>query len=129
MIGHYRDGGWADYIAVPERNAVCLPDEISFEHGAVLIWKANDWFAYAESAGIRAVPAHGRLVRAAFDIYFTGQAKPRPVHVRAGNKLRLARHCDAAAVHRWLTERGFRSGESEAVNRITGRDANLVGRN
>jgi propanol-preferring alcohol dehydrogenase len=37
MIGHFRDGGWADYIAVPERNAVHLPDEIPFEHGAVLM--------------------------------------------------------------------------------------------
>ena len=35
MIGHFRDGGWAEYIAVPERNAVRLPDEIPFEHGAV----------------------------------------------------------------------------------------------
>jgi propanol-preferring alcohol dehydrogenase len=37
MIGHYRDGGWADYVAVPERNAVPLPDGISFEHGAALM--------------------------------------------------------------------------------------------
>ena len=37
MIGHFRDGGWAEYIAVPERNAVRLPDEISFAHGAVLM--------------------------------------------------------------------------------------------
>ena len=37
MIGHFRDGGWAEYIAVPERNAVRLPDEIPFEHGAVLM--------------------------------------------------------------------------------------------
>jgi 2-desacetyl-2-hydroxyethyl bacteriochlorophyllide A dehydrogenase len=37
MIGHFRDGGWADYIVVPERNAVRLPDEIPFEHGAVLM--------------------------------------------------------------------------------------------
>ena len=37
MIGHFCNGGWADYIAVPERNAVRLPDEISFEHGAVLM--------------------------------------------------------------------------------------------
>lgn len=37
MIGHFRDGGWADYVAVPERNAVALPDEIPFEHGAVLM--------------------------------------------------------------------------------------------
>lgn len=37
MLGHFRNGGWAEYIAVPERNAVPLPDEISFEHGAVMM--------------------------------------------------------------------------------------------
>jgi len=37
MIGHFRDGGWAEYIVVPERDAVRLPDEIRFEHGAVLM--------------------------------------------------------------------------------------------
>jgi len=25
MLGHYVDGGYAEYIAVPERNAVKLP--------------------------------------------------------------------------------------------------------
>lgn len=37
MIGKHRDGGYAEYITVPEINAVPLPDEISFEHGAVLM--------------------------------------------------------------------------------------------
>jgi propanol-preferring alcohol dehydrogenase len=37
MLGHYRDGGWAEYVAVPARNAVRLPDEIPFEHGAALM--------------------------------------------------------------------------------------------
>jgi 2-desacetyl-2-hydroxyethyl bacteriochlorophyllide A dehydrogenase len=37
MLGHYSDGGYAEYIAVPERNAVRLPDEIPFEHGAILM--------------------------------------------------------------------------------------------
>lgn len=37
MIGHFRDGGWAEYVAVPERNAVPLPDTIPFAHGAVLM--------------------------------------------------------------------------------------------
>ena len=37
MLGHYTDGGYAEYIAVPERNAVRLPDEISFEQGATLM--------------------------------------------------------------------------------------------
>ena len=37
MIGHYSDGGYADYISVPERGVFVLPDEIPFEHGATLM--------------------------------------------------------------------------------------------
>lgn len=37
MLGHHRDGGWAEHLVVPARNAVPLPDEIPFEHGAVLM--------------------------------------------------------------------------------------------
>ncbi len=37
MLGHYTNGGYAEYIAVPERNAVPLPDEIPFEQGATLM--------------------------------------------------------------------------------------------
>jgi propanol-preferring alcohol dehydrogenase len=37
MLGHHADGGFAEYIAVPERNAVSLPDEIPFEQGATLM--------------------------------------------------------------------------------------------
>jgi 2-desacetyl-2-hydroxyethyl bacteriochlorophyllide A dehydrogenase len=37
MLGHYTDGGYAEYIAVPERNAVHLPEEIPFEAGATLM--------------------------------------------------------------------------------------------
>lgn len=37
MLGHYTDGGYAEYIAVPERNACVLPEEISFEQGATLM--------------------------------------------------------------------------------------------
>ncbi len=37
MLGKHRDGGYAEYIAVPARNAVPLPDEVPFEHGAVLM--------------------------------------------------------------------------------------------
>src|SRR6478735_3270966 len=33
MIGKHRDGGYADFIAVPGRNGIALPDEISFEQG------------------------------------------------------------------------------------------------
>jgi len=37
MLGHYTDGGYAEYIAVPARNAIPLPGEIPFEQGATLM--------------------------------------------------------------------------------------------
>jgi len=37
MLGHHVDGGYAEYIAVPARNAIPLPDEIPFEAGATLM--------------------------------------------------------------------------------------------
>jgi 2-desacetyl-2-hydroxyethyl bacteriochlorophyllide A dehydrogenase len=37
MLGHTTDGGYAEYIAVPARNAIPLPDEIPFEQGATLM--------------------------------------------------------------------------------------------
>jgi len=37
MIGHYTNGGYAEYIAVPARNAIPLPDEIPFKQGATLM--------------------------------------------------------------------------------------------
>ncbi len=37
MLGHHRDGGWAEYIAVPARNAVSLPTAIADAPGATLM--------------------------------------------------------------------------------------------
>lgn len=37
MLGHFCDGGYAEYIALPERNALPLPQEIPFEQGAILM--------------------------------------------------------------------------------------------
>jgi propanol-preferring alcohol dehydrogenase len=37
MIGKDRDGGYAEYVVVPEQNAFALPDEIPFTHGAVMM--------------------------------------------------------------------------------------------
>ncbi len=37
MIGRHCDGGYAEYIAVPAKNAVILPDIIPFEQGATLM--------------------------------------------------------------------------------------------
>jgi D-arabinose 1-dehydrogenase-like Zn-dependent alcohol dehydrogenase len=37
MVGKHRDGGYAEYIVVPARSAVLLPDEIPFEQGAIMM--------------------------------------------------------------------------------------------
>jgi D-arabinose 1-dehydrogenase-like Zn-dependent alcohol dehydrogenase len=37
MIGKHRDGGYTEFIKVPAKNAFTLPDEISFEVGAVMM--------------------------------------------------------------------------------------------
>jgi len=37
MIGKHRDGGYAEFIAVPGRNLFVLRDEIPFEHGAIMM--------------------------------------------------------------------------------------------
>ena len=37
MIGKDRDGGYAEFIKVPAKNASRLPDEISFEIGAIMM--------------------------------------------------------------------------------------------
>ena len=41
MIGKHRDGGYAEYICVPARSIVRLPDEIPFEHGAALMCSSS----------------------------------------------------------------------------------------
>ncbi len=37
MLGHHADGGYAEFVAVPERNVVPLPAEVPFEQGATLM--------------------------------------------------------------------------------------------
>jgi 2-desacetyl-2-hydroxyethyl bacteriochlorophyllide A dehydrogenase len=44
MLGHYADGGYAEYIVVPERNAIPLPDNVPFEHGAILMCSSSTSF-------------------------------------------------------------------------------------
>lgn len=84
--------------------------EIAFGGGynEVIIRKADDVFAAAEASQRKAIPDGGRLVRAAFDVYFNGAKKPRKVQIRPPNVLKLGRYCDASVVQRWLSEKGFR---------------------
>ena len=37
MIGKYREGGYAEYICLPARSVFRLPDDISFEQGAIMM--------------------------------------------------------------------------------------------
>jgi 2-desacetyl-2-hydroxyethyl bacteriochlorophyllide A dehydrogenase len=37
MIGKHRDGGFAEFIVMPARSVFRLPDEVPFEHGAVMM--------------------------------------------------------------------------------------------
>jgi 2-desacetyl-2-hydroxyethyl bacteriochlorophyllide A dehydrogenase len=37
MIGKHRDGGYAEFIVIPGRNVFALPDQISFEEGAIMM--------------------------------------------------------------------------------------------
>ena len=44
MLGKHCDGGYAEFISVPERNAVPLPDVVSFEQGAALMCSSSTSF-------------------------------------------------------------------------------------
>jgi propanol-preferring alcohol dehydrogenase len=54
MIGHHIDGGYAQYIAVPARNAVPLPDEIPFEAGATLMCASATALHALRKSGLKA---------------------------------------------------------------------------
>ncbi len=44
MLGYHRDGGYAEYIVLPARNAFPLPDEIPIEQGAILMCSSATCF-------------------------------------------------------------------------------------
>lgn len=54
MLGHFTDGGYAEFISVPARNALPLPDEVSFEQGATLMCASATSFHALRKARLRA---------------------------------------------------------------------------
>ena len=54
MLGHYTNGGYAEYIAVPARNAILLPDEIPFEQGATLMCASATAFHALKKSQLKA---------------------------------------------------------------------------
>jgi hypothetical protein len=74
----------------------------------VLTREGEDLFLCPAPDADEAIPRYGRLRCAAFDLHFTGCSKPRPLHIRPPNILKLGRHCDVHLVDCWLSRRGFR---------------------
>ncbi|MBN1659622.1 MAG: zinc-binding dehydrogenase [Anaerolineae bacterium] len=54
MIGKHVDGGYAEYIAVPARNAVRLPDDLSFEQAAIMMCSSSTSFHALRKARLAA---------------------------------------------------------------------------
>ncbi len=100
MLGRSRDGGYADHITVPSRNAIHLPDEISFEHGAVMMCSSATSMHAVRKARLAggervAVFGSGGLGTSAIQIAFAmGAAEVLAVDVDPA-KLDLARRLGA----------------------------------
>jgi len=54
MLGHYTDGGYAEFIVVPERICVPLPEEIPFEQGAIMMCSTSTSFHALRKARLKA---------------------------------------------------------------------------
>jgi propanol-preferring alcohol dehydrogenase len=54
MIGKHRNGGYAEFIAVPERSVFRLPAEIPFEQGAILMCSSTTSLHALKKARLRA---------------------------------------------------------------------------
>jgi len=54
MLGKDIDGGYAEYVAVPARNAIPLPADVPFDHGAVLMCSSATVFHALRKARLRA---------------------------------------------------------------------------
>lgn len=118
MIGHYTNGGYAEYIAVPARNAILLPDEIPFEQGATLMCASATAFHALRKSRIRggetvAVFGAGGLGQSAIQLAKAfGAIEVYAVDINEA-KLELAKQYDAIPIH---------AGQTDAVaeiNRLT----------
>ena len=54
MVGKDRDGGYAEFINIPARNAFVLPNEISFEVGAIMMCSSATAFHAVNKARLKA---------------------------------------------------------------------------
>lgn len=79
--------------------------------------RAEDYFKARDVLGsqLPTIPETATILGAIFDFYFESSIKPRKVHIRCPNKLKLSRRCDATLVHHWMKERGFVVKEAEEL--------------
>lgn len=104
MIGKYRDGGYAEYIAVPARSAFQLPDEIPFEQGAILMCSSATSFHAIQKARLKpaetvAIYGAGGLGFAALQIALAyGASQVYVVDIKSG-KLDLAEKLGAIPIN------------------------------
>jgi 2-desacetyl-2-hydroxyethyl bacteriochlorophyllide A dehydrogenase len=104
MIGRFADGGYAEYVVVPERNAVQLPAEISFEQGAILMCSSATVFHALRKSRLKggetaAVFGVGGLGISAIQLaYAFGALDVYAVDINP-DKLRLAEKYGAIAVN------------------------------
>lgn len=114
MIGKYQDGGYAEYIRISSRSAFKLPDEIPFEHGAIMMCSSATSFHALKKARLRsgesvAVFGVGGLGMSAVQLAFTfGAARVFAVDINP-EKLIKARSFGAVPIH---------AGELDPVDEI-----------
>lgn len=103
MIGKHRDGGFAEFICVPARGALRLPERIPFEQGAVLMCSSATALHALDKARVGpgdtvAVFGIGGLGVSAIQLARTlGATRVFAVDIHP-DKLRLARDLGAIAV-------------------------------
>lgn len=97
MIGKYRDGGFAEFILMPVRSVFKLPEEISFQHGAIMMCSSATSLHALNKARLRpgesvAVFGAGGLGQSAIQLakalgagaVFAVDINPRKLEIAAG---------------------------------------------
>jgi 2-desacetyl-2-hydroxyethyl bacteriochlorophyllide A dehydrogenase len=109
MIGKYTDGGYAEYICIPERSAFLLPDEISFEQGSIMMCSSATSLHALNKAHLQpgesvAVFGAGGLGVSAIQLaYACGAQEVFAVDIR-DRKLEVARSLQATPINASLSD-------------------------
>ncbi|HTP58231.1 MAG TPA: zinc-binding dehydrogenase [Spirochaetia bacterium] len=119
MLGHFRDGGYAEYVVVPARNALILPREVPFEAGATLMCASATSFHALRKARLRAgekaaIFGVGGLGLSAVQLARAFGAVEVFAVDRREEKLELAAHYGAVPVN------ATRMDPVEEIRRLTG---------